>query len=113
MNKPSNFNLNLKIQVFKTIMQALRWDQRFLFVIRFLMQKAKIKKSDFFHGSDFALENRERFKLQLDILALHAALKQTIGDDRALRTMISVLQTSASEAFLETMQLITKLTSMK
>ena len=94
-------------------MKELRWDQRFLFVIRFFMQKSKIKKADFFHGSDFALENRERFKLQLDILALHAALRQTVGDERALRTMVSVLQASASEAFLETMQLISKLGSIK
>jgi len=107
------FNYRLKFQILKTIMIRLTWIERFFFVFRFVIQRYKIRKSELFTSSEFAKSQKDRLKLQLDVISTYAALRMTIGDEKALAIIISVLQASASEAFVETMQLISKLSSMK
>jgi hypothetical protein len=108
-----NFNKRLKYQILKTIMANLKWNQRIPFLVRFVHQRYEIRNSDLFTGSDFIRENRERVKLEMDIVSTYVSLRKIVGDEKALATMVSLIQASASEAFLETMQLITKLGTMK
>ncbi len=104
-----NFNIRLKFQIFLKIYKALNWKQWIPFLFRFQKQKYNVQHSEIFSGSDFAIENRERFKLQVNLISLYGALRETLGDEKALFVMVDLIRTHLSESFMETIHLLSKL----
>jgi hypothetical protein len=103
------FNKKLGLIAIQTIMKRLSFSEKLIVSTRYIIELSKLKKNS---PRDNFLSESKIAKQQRSLFAMYSALRSTIGEEHALRTMFEVIQSTSGEAFVGTLQEFYKMVSM-